>query len=99
MKKTIAALALMAATSTSYAMPLPRDPNQPEPPKPEIKTVCLEVFTKHKDGSFEVGGCDMVERNERDEVDSVKKNGCPKGQVAIKTAEVEISACPTRMQL
>lgn len=100
MKKTIATLALMASTTTSaFAMPMPRDPNEPAPTPPVIRTICLNTYEKFKDGSLEVGSCDMVDVNERDENGKTKKNGCPKGQVAIKTADVEISACPTAAQL
>ena len=99
MKKTIASFALLAATAatSASAMPLPRDPNQPPPEQPEMRTICLET-AKLPDGSVELGDCDMVNRNERNS-GKVRKNGCPRGQVAITSSRVEIAACPTAMQL
>jgi hypothetical protein len=75
MKKTIAAVALMASATTSMAMPFPHN----EPPK----TMCLKVYSA-PDKSKEASDCDDSDNNATLKL-KLKANGCAAGQVVIST--------------
>lgn len=87
MKKTVAAIAILASTVASNAMPLPTDPNAPKP-----KTVCLNMY-QNQDGSVSLGSCDAA-RNNVVLKKQLAQNGCAEGQAAITTRnKIAISAC------
>lgn len=81
MKKTIAAIALVASSSNALAI------GRPGLGK-EMKTVCFKV-TAVKSGKNKLmyAGCDQSENNQRAHLENLE-NGCPKGQVAL-TVEVD----------
>jgi hypothetical protein len=82
MKKTIAAIALLAS-SNAYAL-------RP-PPETDLKKACVKVH-KMQDRSG-IAGCDETSNNERANL-RLRDNGCAKGQVAISTyGELDIEAC------
>lgn len=89
MKKTIAAVAIMASSAAALAFPGMPDPNQPPPP---FKTLCLNVYPT-KDKSKVASDCDDSDNNVRHEK-KIKQNGCAAGQVAITTIdELNIPKC------
>jgi hypothetical protein len=87
MKKTVAAIAILASTAASQAMPLPPDPNAPKP-----KTICLNMY-QNQDGSTSLGNCD-VSRNNIILKARLGQNGCAAEQAAITTRnKIAIAAC------
>lgn len=85
MKKTIAAIALLASTTAS-AMPEPRNPET------KISEHCLSLYQSKKDGAM-YGGCDEKANNERLNR-HLLANGCAKGQVALSfEGESTINSC------
>ncbi len=76
MKKTIAAVALLAS-SGALALVGPRDPNLP-PPK--FSKICLRTYVE-SDGSV-LGTCDESNNNQRGGK-TLLKNGCAEGQVGL----------------
>lgn len=86
MKKTIAALALLAASTQVSAMPRPPGGEQPI----FVKT-CVQLY-KGQDKSL-YGGCD-ASRNNKHSSKKLLENGCLANQVAISFEnESPIRAC------
>ena len=75
MKKTIAAVALMASANTVMALA--------PPPSNPAKTVCLNVYTV-KDKSKVAADCDDSDNNARLSR-KIQQSGCTSRQVAITT--------------
>ena len=87
MKKTVAAIAILASAAASQAMPPMPDPNAPKP-----KTVCLKMY-QNQDGSTSLGSCD-ASRNNIISKARLGQNGCAAEQAAITTRnKIAISAC------
>ena len=94
MKKTIAALALLAASTQVSAMPRP-----PGGEQPILVRACIELY-KGQDKSL-YGGCDATHNNERSGK-KLMENGCLRNQVSITFVnESPIRAClpPGMVQL
>lgn len=84
MKKTIAAIALMASSTTVLALAPP--PNGP------MKTMCLKTYAL-QDGSKVAADCDDSDNNAR-LGRQIKENGCAANQIAIGTYdELNIPKC------
>lgn len=96
MKKTIAAMALMASATSANAL-VPPGEFLPEPPEP--KKYCLSLYVD-QNGNTEVSDCDMTEANKVYELE-LKENGCAEGQalMTVYDTDVKIPACPTAVQL
>jgi len=91
MKKTIASLALLASTTSAFALIGPGGQAGPTP-----KTYCLSLY-ESEDGTY-VGDCDQSKINLRSKR-PVNANGCADGQAALQSVRVVIPACPTFVQL
>lgn len=91
MKKTIASLALLASTTSAFALIGPGGQAAPEP-----KTYCLSLY-ESEDGAY-VGDCDNTQANVRAKR-VINANGCADGQAAMQTTRVQIRSCPTFVQL
>jgi len=90
MKKSIASLAMLVSASSALSMPLPRNPNAPEP---QVKTICINSYVDSTDGSLTAATCDQSENNKVLQR-KLLANGCAESQVAIKTyGNVAIEAC------
>ncbi|MES2768723.1 MAG: hypothetical protein V4596_06205 [Bdellovibrionota bacterium] len=83
MKKTIAAIAILASTQAHALAP-------PGPTIPKQK-VCLKSY-KLDDKSVQVGSCDSSYNNQSENL-PLKENGCAKNQVALTVDENTIQAC------
>lgn len=92
MKKTIAAIAVLASTN-AYAL---RPPNMHEE---ERETVCLKTY-KLDDKSIQTNSCDSTNNNKRQNL-QILENGCAKGQVAVVVLKDTIHSCmpPGAVQL
>lgn len=95
MKKTVAALAVLASATTAFALVRP-GVGQPVQ-QPQQQTVCMSLH-QDQDKSLYAGGCDMTARNKMSSV-RLKSNGCAEGQVSITVVGVGIRSCPTYTQL
>ncbi len=92
MKKTIATVALLAASSTTFAMW--------GGPVPKPTTICLDLGTA-ADGSKFLGNCDESANNIELKLE-IKENGCAASQAAIVTySKLNIGKCmpPGAVQL
>ena len=92
MNKTIASLAILASTSSAFALIGPGGT-----PRPEPRTYCLNLSQDEAGVSY-VGDCDLKEINRRSKAE-IKENGCAEGQAAMQTLRVVVPACPTFVQL
>lgn len=72
MKKSIAALALTASSTSAFALGFPPS---------ETKTICLDVY-ENEDGVKYAGGCDQAKNNATLEK-PLLANGCAEGQVSL----------------
>jgi hypothetical protein len=89
MKKTIAAVAIMASSTAALAFPGMPNPNQPPP---VLKTICLNVYPE-QDKSKVASDCDDSDNNAT-LGKQLKQNGCAGGQIAIQTYdELNIPKC------
>jgi hypothetical protein len=87
MKKTIATVALLAASTPSFAI---MGPGLGEDVKP--KTICLRLGS-YQDGSKAVSDCDESANNVQLKK-TIKANGCAAGQAALVTYDnVNIGLC------
>jgi len=97
MKKTIAALAMIASTNALAIAPPPPGESQPEP-----TTVCFKVNTyKSESGKLMYAGCNET-RNNIGLNRPILENGCAKGQVSLTVVgKSPISSCmpPGMVQL
>lgn len=78
-------------------MPAPM-PGAPRPRPTPLKTLCLAQYGQTQDGSIEAGDCDESVRNQvygR----PIKPSGCAENQIVIKSATLQLTACPTAVQL
>ncbi len=91
-KKTIASLAILASTTSAFALIGPGGQRLPRP-----KTVCLSVH-EGETGELYVGDCDLSEQNRRTRV-RLQANGCARNQAALQSYSVTIKACPGFAQL
>jgi hypothetical protein len=101
MKKTIASLVILAATSSAHAL-VPMDlasssSSRRTPPPPKPRTICLETYQQN-DGSLSAADCDSTQDN-IDFGRALKENGCAEGQVSIVTYDIKVSACTNVIQL
>ena len=86
MKKTIASLAILASAQAALSMPVPRDPNAPQP---KINHVCLKTYGT-KDGS-KIATCDASYINDGK---TLLANGCAKDQIELTiVGDSPIMAC------
>lgn len=91
MKKTIAAMAILASAS-SQALIGPGGHPRPMPKN----VVCVSLY---KDaGGYIAGNCDQTAKNEKYGAE-LKDNGCAKDQAAMRITSVRIPMCPTYVQL
>lgn len=101
MKKTIAALAIIASGSlTAQVASAIARPTDPSAPRPKISTACLGI-NQNADESVSLSSCDSASNNKRSGVE-LKQNGCAEGQAAIRTLnKLAISSCmpPGMVQL
>lgn len=102
MKKTIAAIALVASgtITASVATALVRPP-PPGTPVPKVQTVCLAMSGTANDGSVTLSSCDSANNNLRAKV-QLLENGCAEGQAALRTRnKTAVSSCmpPGMVQL
>lgn len=87
MKKTIATIAMLASTQ-SFAMLPPPNPNAP---KPVYVTACVTVYAQ-KDGA-KYGGCDSSHNNQITGA-KLTSSGCTDKQVALQFLDKSpIEAC------
>lgn len=98
MKKTIAALAILASASTSQALMPEFDGLEINKSKQTERVICLSELYTENDGSKVLGACDESEANESYGA-QLMANGCAEGQLAIQSVELKIESCPTAVQL
>lgn len=95
MKKTIASIAILAASTSAQALISPGQGHR------QLKTYCLEEGYTQEDGSQSIGNCDASRNNIAEELE-LKENGCAEGQVSLKTfQDLKIFSCmpPGAVQL
>ena len=86
MKKTIAAMAILAAATQTVAMPRP-----PGGEQPVFVKACVSLY-KAQDGGL-IGGCDESSNNKNSKK-KILSSGCAAKQVAITFEDVSpIDAC------
>jgi len=97
MKKTISAVALMASSTSAFALMAP--PTQ-------TKTICLDVY-ENEDGVKYAGTCDQAKNNQILGA-TILENGCAEDQIALTSRkyqggswDISIRACmpPNVVQL
>lgn len=98
MKKTIAALAILASASTSQALMPEGMYLEGDKSKQTERVICLSELYTENDGSKVIGSCDESEANAEYGAE-LKANGCAEGQLAIRTVSLQIESCPTAVQL
>lgn len=99
MKRTIAAVALLASASTSQALIEPGvfGADETKSRQPE-RVICLSEYSPEADGSRNVGACDESNANRVYGLE-IMANGCAEGQLALRSVSVQIESCPTAVQL
>ncbi len=93
MNKTIASLALLAASSSAFALIGPGPSRSPV----QERTYCLNLSTTEANVSY-VSDCDETRNNTKFKLE-LKENGCAEGQAALVTTRVTIPSCPSFVQL
>lgn len=96
MNKSIAALVLLASSSSAHALVAGDGANVKKKPAKE-QTYCLAMY-ENGEGSVMLGRCDESHRN-RMWGAKLNENGCADGQAAFVSVKVKIKACPTWVQL
>lgn len=96
MNKSVASLALLVASMTAQAYPMP-SPGQSTEPRPVPTTYCLSVY-EGQDGSKTLGTCDNSTKNEMYGAE-LRENKCADNQAAFTSVNVKIKSCPSFMQL
>ncbi len=96
MNKSVASLALLVASMTAQAYPMPR-PGSENEPRPVPKTYCMSIY-ETSDGSQRLGSCDNSINNDLARLE-LKDNKCAEGQAAFTSVDVKIKSCPSFAQL
>lgn len=83
MSKSIGALALLASSSSAFAL---------MPPDQTVHVACVSVYT-HENGASFVSDCDETANNLALKKPLNAKSGCAKDQAKFVSTTIEIPAC------